>query len=391
METITLKGPRVVAVERRHPWVFSGAIARMSAQPAEGDRVAVCTPDGRVLGYGHYQEGSIRVRLIDFGEAPPAAGFWRGRLAEALDVRRQLGLASGEETTAYRLVHAEGDGLPGLIIDVYGGTAVVQCHSWGMYREREAISAALREVYGDGLEAVYLKSATTLPQRFRAEAEDGYLYGQAPGNRVRENGRDFLVDWEGGQKTGFFLDQRDNRALLARYAPGRTVLNTFCYTGGFSVYALAAGASRVDSVDVSAPAMEMTARNVALTGRETDHQGHTADMMAYLREQERTWDIVVVDPPAFAKTVAKRHNGVQGYKRLNAAALQRVRPGGLLFTFSCSQVVDRELFYNTIVAAGLEVGRPVRVLHHLTQGADHPVSLFHPEGAYLKGLVLRVG
>ncbi|MCB0637790.1 MAG: class I SAM-dependent rRNA methyltransferase, partial [Lewinella sp.] len=250
MVSIILKGRRVVAVERRHPWVFSGAIARMTAEPEEGDRVVVCDPDGQPLAYGHFQDGSIRVRLFHFGAEAPGPSFWADRLSEARDVRRQLGLGTAD-TNAYRLVHAEGDGLPGLIIDMYDRTAVVQCHSWGMYREREAIAQALQKVYEGKLDAIYCKSVATLPQRFQAQAEDTYLYGQGLSRLVKENGHSFLVDWEGGQKTGFFLDQRENRALLGQYAAGKTVLNTFCYTGGFSIYALAAGARRVDSVDVS--------------------------------------------------------------------------------------------------------------------------------------------
>jgi 23S rRNA (cytosine1962-C5)-methyltransferase len=394
MKQVILSAKKEGAVLRRHPWVFSGAIAREDAGIADGERVAVLGADGGQLAVGHYQSGSIRVRLFYNGAEAPPADLWEQKLGEALRVRRNIGLANAADTNAYRLVHGEGDGLPGLIIDVYGGTAVLQCHSIGMHAEREALARALQVIYADKLKAVYDKSRESLPARYAATAQDGYLWGDAEtaGSEVKEYGCRFRIDWEGGQKTGFFLDQRENRQLLSHYAPGRRVLNTFCYSGGFSIYALQAGAAHVDSVDVSAKATALVAENSALNGIEPDRHGiYTQEVNAFLRQHEAApYDIVIVDPPAFAKTLDKRHNAVQGYKRLNALAMQRVAPGGLLFTFSCSQVVDRALFYNTIVAAGLEAGRQMRVLHHLSQGPDHPVSLFHPEGEYLKGLVLMI-
>ena len=391
MKQVILRARKEDAVLRRHPWVFSGAIAREDEHIADGERVAIIGHGGQRLATGHYQSGSIRVRIFHLGEEPPAANCWEQKLGEALRVRQALGLAGSTNTNAYRLVHGEVDGLPGLVIDVYGDTAVLQCHSVGMHLEREALALALKAVYGQTLAAVYDKSKDSLPPRYAADLTDGYLLGANSAALVREYDCIFRIDWEKGQKTGFFLDQRENRRLLARYAEGKKVLNAFCYTGGFSIYALKAGATQVDSVDVSAKATALVAENTTLNDLPAErHQIHTSDVMTFLRQSEGLYDIAVVDPPAFAKSLDKRHQAVQGYKRLNALAIQKVAPGGLLFTFSCSQVVDRELFYHTIVAAGLEAGRTVRVLHHLSQGPDHPVSLFHPEGAYLKGLVLMV-
>ncbi|RMF01504.1 MAG: class I SAM-dependent rRNA methyltransferase, partial [Bacteroidetes bacterium] len=312
--------------------------------------------------------------------------------ARAWRTRTALGLVADPLTNAFRLVHAAGDLLPGLIVDLYGATAVVQCHSWGMYLEREAIVQGLRDVLGpEHLQAVYLKSRSTLARRFREELSDGYLFGDGDGTlTVVENGHQFEVNLVTGQKTGFFLDQRDNRQLLTRYAEGARILNTFCYSGGFSIYALAAKAAQVDSVDVSAKAIALCERNVILNKLPSDrHRAITSEVLPFLKAAD-AYDIVIVDPPAYAKSFAKRHQAVQGYKRLNLAAMERVRPGGLLFTFSCSQVVDRQLFQDTIVAAGLETGRSARVLHQLTQGPDHPVNLFQPEGSYLKGLVVQL-
>ena len=385
-----LKKGKDVFVRRHHPWIFSGAIAQMTGEPEEGDRVNVIDNKGEQLATGHFQEGSIRIRIIQHGMDEPASTFWQDRISNAYQSRQMLGLMS-EQNNAYRLIHGAGDRLPGLVIDMYNKTAVVQCHSMGMYKERAAIAKALQHIFGDGLENIYTKGKTTLPQRFNQEVEDTYLLGSEAKQIITENGHQFVVDPVHGQKTGFFLDQRENRALLAEYAKGKTVLNTFCYTGGFSIYALKAGAISVDSVDVSAKAMDVTDENVALnTSNEDRHQSHKSDVLQFLRDSEKQYDIVVVDPPAYAKSVKKRHRAVQGYKRLNAEAMKQVKPGGLLFTFSCSQVVDRALFQNTIVAAGLESKRQARVLHQLTQGPDHPVNLFHPEGAYLKGLVLQV-
>ena len=411
MNTVTLKPGKDQSLRRRHPWVFSGAIARLQGEVVEGVAVTVLAAGGEVLGVGHYAPGSIAVRMLDFGpEATlPDAAFWESRLRNAYQLRQRLGLAGqiltdshpeqspilssthSPITNVYRLAHAEGDGLPGLIIDVYGDTAVVQAHSAGMYHARPQIVAALQAVV-PGLRAIYDKSAETVPAKAAPAAQNGYLLGAATGQEhvVTENGHRFVVDWETGQKTGFFIDQRDNRALLARYAAGRRVLNTFCYTGGFSVYALAAGAALVHSVDSSKRAIELTERNALLAPHADRHEAYAQDVFAFLKDRHNQYDLIVLDPPAFAKHLSARHNALMGYKRLNVAGIRQIAPGGLLFTFSCSQVVSMELFEGAVMAAAIEAGRPARILHRLTQPADHPVSLFHPEGEYLKGLVLAV-
>ena len=392
---IYLKPGKEVPVLRFHPWIFSGAIARIDGKPEDGDVVEVYDRSRQLLGVGHFHHGSIAVRLLSFGPAEvQQRAFWTDKLRRALAVR-QTALHPGMSTECYRLVHGEGDGLSGLVVDVYGNVAVLQCHSIGMHRQRMLITEALRETLGEKLQAVYDKSYESLPPKYAEQQQNSFLWSveATPSDQhvVRENDVAFRVNWVTGQKTGFFLDQRDNRQLLSRFVAGKTVLNTFCYTGGFSCYALRAGATLVHSVDVSAKAMELTAENVELNRPfEGQHEGFTEDVLRFLKNGDQTYEVMIVDPPAYAKTIDKRHNAVQGYKRLNEAALRRVAPGGILFTFSCSQVIDRELFYHTIAAAAMEVGRSVRVLHHLTQGADHPVSLFHPEGAYLKGLVLYV-
>lgn len=394
---IYLQAGKDQAVQRFHPWVFSGAIARKEGTLADGDGVDVFTNKDTYLGTGHFHTGSIAVRMFSFASLQPEpvrpdVAYWTQKLTAIRAVRRAVIPA---QTNAYRLVHGEGDGCSGLIIDYYNGVAVVQAHSIGMHRERHLIADALRAVFSDELTAVYDKSTETLPDVYSKTFTNGYLYGQTSvPHAVQENGHTFLIDWITGQKTGFFLDQRDNRALLARYAAGKKVLNAFCYSGGFSVYALAAGASLVHSVDVSQKAIDLTNRNVAVNGdTDTDehrHEAYAQDVMTYLKAHDHQYDVMVLDPPAFAKSFSARHRAVQGYKWLNAEGLRRLAKGGILFTFSCSQVVDRELFYNTIVAAAIEAGRQVRVLHQLTQPADHPVNLFHPEGGYLKGLVLWV-
>jgi 23S rRNA (cytosine1962-C5)-methyltransferase len=353
--------------------------------------VDVYADDGSFLAKGHFQDGSIVVRIISFEQGPIDLGFWKERIRRAWKYRQIVGLADNAQTNCYRLVHAEGDGLPGLIIDIYDHVAVIQCHSIGMYLAQDAITEALKQVLGTRLTAIYSKSKDTLPGRFAATVEDGYLFGQASGQLVRENGHLFWVDWIGGQKTGFFLDQRDNRALVAKYAAGKEVLNAYSYSGGFSVYALAAGAREVHSVDISAKAIEAANRNVDLNQNSAQrHHGYAQDVLKFLKEARQEYDLVIVDPPAFAKSLKKRHNAVQGYKRLNKEAIEKVKPGGLLFTFSCSQVVDKTLFYNTVVAAAIEAGRQARVVHYLDQPADHPVQIFHPEAGYLKGLVLYI-
>jgi len=390
MHNITLKPKKDAFVRRFHPWIFSGAIQSIDGTPEDGDAVVVLSAKGEQLATGHYQTGSIAVRLFAFEQVTPNQDFWTTKLRKALALRQKLGLTDSATTNCYRLVHAAGDGLPGLIIDIYGETAVLQCHSIGMYRERALLVTALRELYGAKLKAVFDKSAETLPRNFAANLQEGYLYGQSEPQTVWENGHKFFVNWEAGQKTGFFLDQRENRQLLTRYAKDKHVLNTFCYSGGFSVYALGAGAKSVQSVDLSKQAIEWTDRNVELNTSDAKHESYAEDVLQFLKKMATPAEVMVVDPPAFAKNVRKRHNAVQGYKRLNALAMQKLAPAGILFTFSCSKVVDTQLFENTILAAALEVGRSVRVLHRLSQPPDHPVSLYHTESTYLKGLVLYV-
>ncbi len=387
-----LQKGREDAIKRLHPWVFSGAIARQDPGIADGDLVRVVSARGEFLAIGHYHDGSIKVRVLSFEESPIDLAFWESRILNALEVRKALQLP---DTNCFRLIHGEGDGLPGLIVDVYKDVAVVQAHTIGMHRSMTSISAALQSILSgglqDGLKAVFDKSRDTLPSDYAAQLTNHYVWGEVETPyQVMEHGQKFLIDWEKGQKTGFFLDQRENRDLLARYSDGKSVLNAFSYSGGFSVYALGAGASAVVSIDVSGKATALCDDNVALNEGTDRHHSLTEDVMKWLKTSEETYDIVVLDPPAFAKSMAARHRAVQGYKRLNSEGIAKVKPGGLLFTFSCSQVVDRELFYNTVVSACMEVGRKARVLHQLTQGPDHPVNAFHPEGSYLKGLVLRI-
>ena len=377
------------AVRRFHPWVFSGAIARIEGKPEDGDVVEVFDCQNNYLATGHYHNGNIAVRLVSFERTEIDADFWTRKLQAAFAVRQSLGFS---DTNCYRLIHGEGDGCSGLVIDWYNGVAVVQAHSIGMHRAQPQIVAALQAIYGDELRAIYDKSADTLPEQYAKTIKNSYLFGQIDvPHAVQENGHTFMIDWETGQKTGFFLDQRDNRALLARYTKEKTVLNAFCYSGGFSVYALSAEASSVDSIDASQKAIDLTIRNIEANELADKPANNIADdVMRYFKTNDSLYDVMVLDPPAFAKSLSARHRAVQGYKRLNIEGLKRLAPGGILFTFSCSQVVDRELFYNTVVAAAMEVGRQVRVLHQLTQPADHPINVFHPESNYLKGLVLYV-
>lgn len=394
MKKIFLKKGKDEAIRRQHPWIFSGAVAHTEGVLSDGDLVEVCDFKKQFLAVGYYNDGSIVVRVLSFVPCVIDDAFWYGRLENAFAYRQKLDLTHSESTNCYRLIHAEGDGLPGLIVDIYGSVAVVQCHSIGMHRQIEAIKNGLLKVYGGKLKAIYDKSSETLPPQYVAQNDlkNGYLFGEMETPlTVFENGNAFAVDWITGQKTGFFLDQRDNRALLSRYAKGKSVLNAFCYSGGFSVYALKAGAKSVHSIDISPKAIDLTIKNVEINQPfDVEHTAAAVDVMAYLKENERIFDVMIVDPPAFAKSIAKRHNAVQAYKRLNAMALRQITEGGILFTFSCSQVVDTQLFYDTIVAAAIEAGRHIRVMHRLTQPADHPVNIFHPEGSYLKGLVLYV-
>lgn len=392
MIRIHLKKGREESLLRRHPWLFSGAIARIEGEPYEGDIVAIVSHSGETLGYGHFQIGSIAVRVLSFDEAALSPLFWKERISAAYRQRVALAL---KNTNCYRLVHGEGDFLPGLIVDWYNGVAVVQAHSVGMFLSLEKICDALREIYGEQLRAVYDKSSGTAPFKAGLDLNDGYLYqdedfaGECE-EIVMENGHKFAVNWEEGQKTGFFLDQRENRALVERYAAGRNVLNLFSYTGGFSIYALAGGALGVDSVESSAKAVAMMERNVALNSL-SNHRSFCEDAIDFVKNAPQDkYDMIIVDPPAFAKHRGAIRNALRGYQRLNAAAISGIAPGGIIFTFSCSQVVDSNSFALTIFSAAAEAGRNVKILDRLNQPADHPVNIFHPEGEYLKGLVLYV-
>lgn len=388
---IILKRKKEESLLRRHPWIFSGAIERAEGNPEEGDIVEVYTSGGDFIAKGHCQIGSISVRVLTFEQEEIDTRWWEERIRKALAVRQALGLTDDPQTTCYRLIHGEGDSLPGLVVDIYGTTAVVQCHSVGMYLSREHIADAIRAVFGEGITAVYDKSSQTV-HNSDLGAVDSYLYGSPDKeNIVLENGNKFYVNWERGQKTGFFIDQRENRELVKRYAKGRTVLNTFCYTGGFSVYALAGGAAAVDSVDSSELAVSLTSQNIELNfGPDAPHRSIAADATEHIKEIGDQYDMIILDPPAFAKHHKVLGNAMQGYKRLNARALSKIKSGGILFTFSCSQAVSREVFRTTVFSAAAIAGRKVRILHQLTQPADHPINIYHPEGEYLKGLVLYV-
>ena len=396
MVKVILKRGRDESLRRFHPWVFSGAIAQIVGSPAEGDIVGVYAADGSYLASGHYQIGSIAVRILSFDGDVLAPDFWKIMIGRAWQVRAAAGLADASATNCYRLVHGEGDNLPGLIIDYYDGVCVLQAHSVGMFRAKKQICEALVSVYGDGLKAVYDKSSGTAPFKAGLDLVDGYLYRRPDFSddeqMVLENGHKFLVNWTEGQKTGFFLDQRENRALVGKYAAGRRVLNLFCYTGGFSIYALGSGAVHVDSVDSSRKAMDMVDKNVALNGFAPEsHTSYCTDAIDFLKNaSEDRYDLMIVDPPAFAKHRGALQNALRAYQRLNAAAIAKVAPGGFIFTFSCSQVVDKEAFALAVFSAAAQTGRSVRILGRLTQPADHAVNIYHPEGEYLKGLLLYV-
>lgn len=391
MKTIRLKPGKEDSLLRWHPWVFSGAIASLPPDLEEGETVRVEAADGRVLGTGHFQIGSIAVRILQMGEAPLADDFYSRRLRDAFDLRRTLGLMR-PDNNCFRLVHGEGDFLPGLVVDIYGDTAVMQAHSPGMHFARHELAQALTDLPDARIRNVYYKSETTLPFKARLDPENEYLIGAYDGNIALENGLRFNIDWMRGQKTGFFVDQRDNRLLLEKYAKGRTVLNMFCYTGGFSVYAMRGGALSVDSVDSSAKAAALTDANIALNFPDDPrHTTHAVDAFKFLNDMEADkYDLIILDPPAFAKHRSALKNGLIGYRKLNAKAFEKIKPGGILFTFSCSQVVTREAFRMAVFTAAAKSGRNVRLLHQLTQPADHPVNFAHPEGEYLKGLVLQV-
>lgn len=389
---VYLKPGKEESLKRFHPWVFSGAIARVEGEPEEGEIVDVYTSKKEFIACGHFQIGSIAVRVLSFVQETIDHEFWVRKLAVAKDLRVALGLIGNPQNNTYRLVHGEGDNLPGLIIDVYDHTAVMQAHSAGMHVYRMEIADALSEVMGDVIENIYYKSETTLP--FKADllsTENGFIKGGSPENVAMENGLKFHVDWLKGQKTGFFVDQRENRHLLERYAKGRNVLNMFCYTGGFSFYAMRGGANLVHSVDSSAKAIDLTNENVELNfPGDARHKAYAEDAFKYLDRMGDQYDLIILDPPAFAKHRDALRNALRGYTKLNAKAFEKIRPGGILFTFSCSQVVNKENFRNAVFTAAAQSGRSVRILHQLTQPGDHPVNIYHPEGEYLKGLVLYI-
>ena len=391
---IFLRRGKEESLQRRHPWIFSGAIYNIENADsiAEGDIVDLYSAKGDFLARGHYQIGSIAVRVLTFEQQEINAAWWQERIASAYDVRRTLGLTECGHTTCYRLIHGEGDNLPGLVVDIYGSVAVVQCHSVGMYRSRHQIAEAIVAVFGDKITAVYDKSSQTVPFKANLNPIDGYLYGSADkDNVVLENGHKFLVNWEEGQKTGFFIDQRENRDLVRHYAKGRKVLNTFCYTGGFSVYAASGGALEVCSVDASERAVHLADENMRLNfGEEYPHEAVAADAVEYIKQIGNKYDLIILDPPAFAKHRGSLKNALRAYQRLNAAAISKVAPGGFVFTYSCSQVVDKEAFALAVFSAAAQAGRRVRILDRLNQPCDHSVNIYHPEGEYLKGLLLYV-
>ncbi len=388
---IQLKRGKEESLKRFHPWIFSGAVAFMDEGIEEGEVVRVLTSTGDFIAVGHYQIGSIAVRVLSFRDVDIDRDFWRSRLTSALNLRRDLGLVDNPDNTTYRLVHGEGDNLPGLVIDCYNETAVVQAHSVGMHMCRDIISDVLVEVMAPRIRNVYYKSETTLPYKADLSQENGFLQGGTDDNIALENGLQFHVDWLKGQKTGFFVDQRDNRSLLEKYSKGKKVLNMFCYTGGFSVYAMRGGAELVHSVDSSAKAIELTDRNIVLNFPGDDrHASFCEDAFKFLDSNENKYDLIVLDPPAFAKHRMALHNALKGYTRLNAKAFRSIKEGGLLLTFSCSQVVTKDNFRNAVFTAAAQAGRKVRILHQLHQPADHPINIYHPEGEYLKGLLLYV-
>ena len=402
MTTVQLKPHKEESLLRFHPWVFSGAIKSIQldadyphAEPQEGELVQVVDCKGKVLGVGHYQIGSIAVRILCFGVADLPTCFWQERIAAAYEMRKQLGLIT-EQNNTYRLIHGEGDFLPGLIVDVYADTAVIQAHSIGMHYHREEIASAIATSVPQ-VEKVYYKSDDTLPHKAQIHGERvGYLIGAEKADLngdfwAKENGLNFRIDWLRGQKTGFFIDQRDNRTLLEHYARGKEVLNMFCYTGGFSVYALRGGAKLVHSVDVSQKAIDLVRSNVAYNfGENAPHEAYAEEAFEFMANNENKYDLIVLDPPAFAKHRDAIKNALRGYQRLNAKGIQSIRPGGILFTFSCSQAIDKDMFRLAVFSAAAQVGRKVRILHQLHQPADHPINIYHPEGEYLKGLVLQV-
>lgn len=385
---VILNKGKETSPQRFHPWIFSGAIAKKEAGLEEGALVEVYSSQKQYLGTGYFANGSIAIRLISFTQTTIDETFWFNKLNKAYQYRQQLGIMNAH-TNVFRLFFGEGDGASGLILDYYNGHVVFQSHSWGIYLQKENIIAAIKKVIGLDLKSIYDKSAETLPKQFTEKVQNGFLHGSEEEVIVKENGHIFKIDFIHGQKTGFFVDQRESRQLLSNYCSGKTVLNTFSYTGGFSVYAAAAGAEIVHSVDVSKSAIELCNKNIELNGFK-NHEGYAIDTFDFLKDKKDIYDVIVLDPPAFAKSRDSKHNAVIGYKRLNAMALKLIKPNGLLFTYSCSGVVDKGLFFNTITAAAIEAKRNVKVIHYLSQPADHPVIPFFPEGEYLKGMVLWV-
>lgn len=390
-KSVILKRGKEESLQRFHPWIFSGAIQRIDGKPEEGDVVTVYTNDHRFIARGHVQVGSIAVRVLTFNDETIDQAFWNKRIATAYDLRERTGISSREDNNTYRLVHGEGDNLPGLIIDIYGDTAVMQAHSVGMHVSRMQIADALKEVLGDKIKNIYYKSDTTLPYKADINKDNGYIMGGNASNISTEYGLKFHIDWLRGQKTGFFVDQRENRSLLEKYAKGRKLLNMFCYTGGFSIYALRGGAEIVHSVDSSSKAIDLTNANVEINfPGDKRHTAYAEDAFDFLDRMGNNYNLIILDPPAFAKHRDSLRNALIGYRRLNAKAIEKIQPGGILFTFSCSQVVSKENFRTAVFTAAAMAKRNVRILHQLTQPADHPVNIYHPEGEYLKGLVLYV-
>ena len=388
---IYLKKGKEESLKRFHPWIFSGAIQRTEGDIEEGEVVRVITAGGDFIAVGHYQIGSIAVRVLSFSDVDIDNEFWKSRLLSAYNMRRSVGIVDNPQNNTYRLVHGEGDNIPGLVIDIYGNTAVMQAHSVGIHQQRMAIASCLVEIAGGLIKNVYYKSETTLPYKAELGQEDGFIIGGSDDNVAMENGLKFHVDWLKGQKTGFFVDQRENRSLLERFAQGKKVLNMFCYTGGFSFYAMRGGAELVHSVDSSAKAIELTTRNVEMNfPGDKRHEAYCEDAFKYLDRMGDRYDLIILDPPAFAKHRGALHNALKGYTRLNLKAFEKIQKGGILFTFSCSQVVTKDNFRNAVFTAAALAGRKVRILHQLHQPADHPINIFHPEGEYLKGLVLYV-
>jgi len=388
---VILKKGKEESLLRFHPWVFSGAIDRIDGPVEEGDVVTVCSHDNQFLGMGHCAIGSIAVRIFSFQEIVPDVQYWTDKIQVAYNLRKNIGLAEQTETNVFRLVHGEGDNMPGLILDYYAGTVVFQAHSVGMWLIRETLVQALKNVLGGNLKAIYDKSSKTLPFKASIDQKDGYLLGDTSSNEVLEYGNRFLIDWEEGQKTGFFIDQRENRKILGEYSSGKDVLNMFCYTGGFSAYAMKGGAKLVHSVDASAKAIELTDQNISLNYKDDSrHESFVADAFDFMNDIGNKYDLIILDPPAFAKHKNVLNQALQGYKKLNLRAFQQIRPGGILFTFSCSQAVSRTHFREAVFSAAAISKRNVRILRQLTQPGDHPVNIYHPEGEYLKGLVLYV-